>query len=304
MFTVQAAVVFVTSALAAAWLGLEGDVFWLSALFTALGAGLLLVGRYRWLDRIVKVVVVILTLSTLLATALVLPKIRWGAIPFWPEAQTWRDPFLVALVGWMPSAFDISIWHSLWTLARREETKYAPSVKESLLDFNIGYVGTAILALCFVTLGAGVMFGSGESFADAPAAFTEQVIALYTTNLGAWSRPLIGLAAFTVMFSTTLTVIDGFPRAIASLVARFGGPESPDHATGRLAGLVDLATTLSFLTAPAIALLNHRAMIGVEVPAEQRPGTAMRVFSWVAIVLWAGFAAYFVLLTTDLLPAP
>jgi Mn2+/Fe2+ NRAMP family transporter len=330
MFTVQAAVVFVTSALAAAWLGLEGDVFWLSALFTALGAGLLLVGRYRWLDRIVKVVVVILTLSTLLSTALVLPKIRWGAIPFWPEAQTWRDPFLVALVGWMPSAFDISIWHSLWTLARREETKYAPSVKESLLDFNIGYVGTAILALCFVTLGAGVMFGSGESFADAPAAFTEQVIALYTTNLGAWSRPLIGLAAFTVMFSTTLTVIDGFPRAIASLVARFGGPESPDRPTGlhgsvywsalavlgvgsmvligfflrRLAGLVDLATTLSFLTAPAIALLNHRAMIGVEVPAEQRPGTAMRVFSWVAIVLWAGFAAYFVLLTTDLLPAP
>jgi Mn2+/Fe2+ NRAMP family transporter len=132
------------------------------------------------------------------------------------------------------------------------------------------------------------------------------------------------------MFSTTLTVIDGFPRAIASLVARFGGPESPDRPTGlhgsvywsalavlgvgsmvligfflrRLAGLVDLATTLSFLTAPAIALLNHRAMIGVEVPAEQRPGTAMRVFSWVAIVLWAGFAAYFVLLTTDLLPAP
>jgi hypothetical protein len=24
---------------------------------------------------------------------------------------------MVALVGWMPSAFDLSIWHSLWTVA-------------------------------------------------------------------------------------------------------------------------------------------------------------------------------------------
>lgn len=57
------------------------------------------------------------------------------------------------------------------------------------------------------------MFGSGEAFDDRAAAFAQQVVALYTRNLGACAAPLIGLAAGTVMFSTTLTVADGFPRA-------------------------------------------------------------------------------------------
>jgi hypothetical protein len=26
----------------------------------------------------------------------------------------------MALVGWMPSAFDLSIWHSLWTVAHSQ----------------------------------------------------------------------------------------------------------------------------------------------------------------------------------------
>ncbi len=227
--------------------------------------------------------------------------------------------FLVALVGWMPSAFDISIWHSLWTLARRRETRHPPSVRDALTDFNVGYLGTAILALCFITLGCAVMFGSGETFEAAPAAFAGQIVALYTKSLGAWSKPIIGLAAFTVMFSTTLTVVDGFPRAIATLGARFRGREIPDHPspvsrklywialvvlgvgavviisrfTKSLKGLVDIATMLSFLTAPALAALNHWTILGAEVPAEHRPGTRMVVYSWLGILFSLAFALWF-----------
>ena len=320
MFTVQAAVTFVTAALAANWLGFDDGVFVLSAMLTLACAGILAVGRYRWLDAIIKVVVVVLTVSTVVATLLVLPQVDWSGTRWWPQPHVWRQPFLVALAGWMPSAFDISVWHSMWTLARQRQTRHRPSVREALLDFRIGYLGTGILALCFVTLGAGVMHGSGESFASAPAAFVAQVVALYTTSLGAWSEPLIGLAALTVMFSTTLTVIDGFPRAIATLIARFSSPELAEAEQGfndrvywfalmglgvgsmlvvgsfvaSLSALVDLATTLSFITAPALALLNHRAMVSAAVPEESRPGTAMRVFSWAGIIFWALFAVWFV----------
>lgn len=329
MFTVQAVVTLVTAALAAASLGWTAPVLgiapavWVAALLTLLCAGLLVVGHYKWLDKIVKVVVAVLTLSTFAATILLLPKVRWGTMSFWPSGDLFSNAtsiaFIVALVGWMPSAFDISIWHSLWTLARRRETKHAPTVKESLLDFNIGYFGTALLALCFLTLGAGVMYGSGETFAPSGAVFATQVVRLYTKTLGAWSQPLIGISALTVMFSTTLTVVDGFPRAIASLVARFREPEVPDHPApysqrvywGALAGLgigsvlviwvgggafkhlVDLATRLSFLTAPALAWLNHRAMLGEEVPPEARPGPGMVAFSWAGIVFCALFALYY-----------
>lgn len=331
MFTVQAVVTLVTAALFAALLGWSSPFlglpppFWIAVFLLGLCAGLLLVGRYRWLDRLNKVVVLVLTLTTVAATLLVLPKVPWGSIPLLPDASAFTDPrsvaFLVALVGWMPSAFDISIWHSLWTLARREQTGHAPRVREAVLDFDIGYLGTVLLALCFVLLGAGVMYGSGEAFDDRAAAFAQQVIALYTRNLGAWAAPLIGLAAGTVMLSTTLTVADGFPRALSGLAARFRGPERPGEATvrdraywaallvlaaGSLAiigyalrggaafkALVDLATSLSFLTAPALAWLNHRAIHAPEVPPEHRPSPALTAWSVSGIVFSAAFAAWY-----------
>ena len=325
MFTVQAVVTLVTAAIGAALLGWSGSaaVVQLTIFLTVFCAILLFVGHYRWLDRVIKLVVPLFTFSTLAATALVLPRVDWATIRLLPSAGLFSDPasvlFLVALVGWMPSAFDISIWHSLWTLARRQETQYAATVDEALLDFNIGYLGTAILALCFVALGAGVMYNSGARFPESAAGFANQVIDLYTKTLGAWAKPLIGLSAFTVMFSTTLTVIDGFPRALATLVSRFNEPELPDTVSAinksvywmslvvlglgsigivgfllrSLLALVDLATVLSFLTAPLLAWLNHQVILAGEMPEEHRPGLAMVVYSWTGIIFSTAFALYF-----------
>jgi Mn2+/Fe2+ NRAMP family transporter len=324
MFTVQAAVTFMTAAIGAAILGWSGPaVGWVAVFLTAACATLLLVGRYRWLDRVVKVVVPLFTISTLAATALVLSRVDWTTIRLLPAARLFSDTgsvvFMVALVGWMPSAFDISIWHSLWTVARRQETGYEATVDEALLDFNIGYLGTAILALCFVALGAGLMFNTGTRFPESAAGFAGQVIRFYTATLGPWSKPLISLSAFTVMFSTTLTVIDGFPRALATLVSRFKEPEVPGRVStvGRsmywmalvvlclgsigivefelrsLVALVDLATILSFLTAPLLAWLNHRVVLAGEMPEEHRPTPAMVAYSWAGIVFCSVFALYF-----------
>ena len=295
----------------------------LTIFLTVTCAVILFVGGYRWLDRVIKVVVLLFTLSTLAATVLVLPRVDWTTIRLLPKLELLSDPasilFMVALVGWMPSAFDLSIWHSLWTVARRRETHYAATVKEALLDFNIGCLGTAFLALCFVALGAVVMYHSGTRFPESAAGFANQVIALYTETLGAWSKPLIGLAAFTVMFSTTLTVVDGFPRALTTLVSCFNGPEVPDRVSPinrsvywislvvlglgstaivgfmlrSLVALVDLATVLSFLTAPFLAWLNHQVILAKEVPEAHRPGPAMVAYSWMGIIFSTAFALYF-----------
>lgn len=323
MFAVEAVVTVVTAGLAKALFGLEAGVDLISAVLIGTCVVLLAIGRYRWLDRVIKFAVVALTIMTFAATILALPRVAWTEVSLWPAEGHWNmqtAAFVAALVGWMPSALDISVWHSLWTLAKRRDTSHAPSVKESLLDFDIGYYGTAILALCFVVLGAAVMWGSGQPLATSAGAFAAQVIALYTETLGEWSRYLIGGAAFLVMFSTVLTVVDGFPRALAALYARFRGPEQPgatDDGPGTrtvywasmvvlalgsviilrtIAGqkefktLVDIATTLSFLTGPALAILNHRAVFGAEVPAELQPGPRMRAFSLLSIALLVAFA--------------
>ncbi len=331
MFFVQAAVTLVTAGLAKQVLGIDAGpqagpvAAWLASP-VGISAGLLAVallvtavGGFRWLDRIIKVIFAVLTVATLAATVLVLPRVPWGG-PWVPDVSAWdlkTVAFLAALVGWMPSPIDISVWHSLWTLARRRDTGHAPTLAEADLDFNIGYLATAFLALCFVLLGAGVMHGAGVQPANSAAGFAAQVIALYTETLGAWAGPILGVAAFGVMVSTTLTVVDGFPRALTALGHVWREPERADDA-GRpqelasrraywvwivvlavgsvivlqfllssLKTFVDLATTLSFLTGPLLAILNHRSVTGPEVPPEARPGRAMRLYSVVAIVfLW------------------
>ena len=71
-----------------------------------------------------------------------------------------------------------------------------------------------MLAFAFLTLGAGVMFGSGETFAPQGPVFSTQLVDLYSATLGAWTRPVVLAAVVTTMLSTALTVLDGGPRAI------------------------------------------------------------------------------------------
>lgn len=324
MFAVLAAVALVTAGLAKVLFGLDAGPEAIAGGLIAICALLLAIGRYRWLDAINKVVLVVLTLTTLAATALALPQIEFAAMPWWPEGTLTKTDvfFFAALVGWMPSAVDITVWNSLWTLARRESTGHTPTRREALFDFHIGYWGTAILALCFMVLGAAVMHGKGAVIPESAGGFAAQVIALYTASLGEWSRPLIGVAAFLVMFSTTFTVVDGFPRALAVLSLRVRSPErawsAEESAPGfkpaywlsiaalaagaigvlfllrsSLTTLVDLATTLSFLTAPMLATLNHRAMTSDAVPAEHRPSAALRFGSLAGIAFLTAFALYY-----------
>ena len=51
-------------------------------------------------------------------------------------------------MGWMPASVDMSVWNSIWTIERIEQTQYKPKLKETLLDFNIGYIITIILSIC------------------------------------------------------------------------------------------------------------------------------------------------------------
>ncbi len=324
MFTIQAAVTVVTAALAIATLDLDASPVPVSAVILGGCGALLVLGRYHWLDRITRVLVLVLTVSTFIAAVAALPLIDWGGPLVPPVASLDRRTifFVIALVGWMPSAIDVSVWQSLWTLARAEDDKRPPTVREALVDFHVGYLGTVLLALCFLFMGAGVMHRRGLVLADGAGAFASQVIELYTTALGAWSAPVIGTSAFFVMLSTTLTVLDGFPRALAVLVARFRGPEDRSRfemndppqrrlylaamavlAIGAvlvlwvvmtsLKAMVDIATTLSFLTAPILALLNHRAVIGDEVAPEHRPNASLRVMSWAGITLQGALALYY-----------
>ncbi len=320
MFAAQAAVTLVTAGIAKAVFDLDSSAVSISAWLLVICVLMLSLGRFRLLDRAIKLLMVVLAVSTLLATALVIPKIEWSAsAALIPSGLTYGDMmFLAALIGFMPSSIDISVWHSLWVVAKAEDAQYHARLRETLRDFHIGYVGTTVLALCFLLLGAGVMFDSGLAFESTAGGFAAQLLELYTATLGRWSGPLIGVCALAVMFSTVLTGLDGYPRAAAALMrlARESvldrAPRQEEtlskrvyrttmvvQAVGALLVLqvfaeslklmVDVAATLAFLFAPVIAWLNHRAIVGLP----DAPGVLLRAWSLVGIVSLLLIAAYY-----------
>lgn len=114
-------------------------------------------------------------------------------------------------MGWMPAPIEISAINSMWVVAKRRLSKV--SYQDGILDFNIGFIGTAILAIVFLALGALVQYGSGEVVEQAGVKYIAQLIKMYAFAIGDWSKLLIALIAFMCMFGTTITVIDGYSRA-------------------------------------------------------------------------------------------
>ena len=318
---VQTAVVMLTAYLVQFALGIEWPLPVTAGVLIVLCGALLWSGRFKGLDIAVKLIMALLAVSTLAAALVSLPQADFSTLRLWPGGVGDAIPFafLLALAGWMPSAIDISVWSSLWTLAKDESSGIRSSVHTARLDFQIGYAGTALLAFGFVILGAGVMYGSGESFSPAGGVFSTQLIDLYGRSLGAWMRPIVMAAVVTTMVSTTLTVVDGFPRGIERAVANLQSGESGGNSLpavgkvywlsvvvlaiatvtvlaffiGSLTTMVDFATIVSFLTAPALGYLNLKAITAPEVPAEFRPGKGMVALSWVGLVVLGGFGVVY-----------
>ena len=321
--TVPPAVVMFTAYLVGFSLGLDWPLPVLAAAVTAPVAALLWWGRFRGLDFTVKLIVLLLGLSTLLAAAVSLPRADWSTLAVWPGGlvgSTVPFVFLLALAGWMPSGVDSAVWSSLWTLAKSEASGRPCTVAAARRDFLVGYAGTAVLAFAFLTLGAAVMFGSGRTFAPEGTLFSTQLVELYSATLGAWTRPVVLAAVVTTMLSTALTVLDGGPRSIERTVAvlRAGRPVAAPVSCGpvywsslggvmlltlavlalfigNLTTMIDFATTFTFLTSPVLGYLNLRAVGSPRMPAEHRPGRAMRGLSWSGVVLLGGTGLFYLL---------
>jgi Mn2+/Fe2+ NRAMP family transporter len=317
----QAAIGLFTAFLLASAFGLQWSMGVMGAIVIASCAAILAIGRFKALDRTIKVVLLLLTLCTMTAALTTLGRLDeavWTPYPLAIDDTAVTFAFILALVGWMPSAVDLSVWSSLWTLAKNRASNVKASVPEALLDFRIGYIGTSVIAFAFLTLGATVMYASGESFSPDGAVFSLQLVDLYTATLGDWMRPIIMVAVITTMYSTILTVVDGYPRSIERTirVLRHGPENLPDEQegkiywaavgvigvvtvgiftffTGNMTTLVDIATIVAFLTGPVLGYINLKAITSDKVPVEYRPGFGMRVFSYLGIVLMTATAAAF-----------
>jgi Mn2+/Fe2+ NRAMP family transporter len=313
MFTIQTAVTIVTAGLANSIFGDVISVEIWTLIILLLSFFMLLIGEYKTLDKLIKYLIIALTMSTILSFIFaaanfskpvdikqVFPIDSVGII------------FLIAFMGWMPAPLDVSIWNSLWTIEKRKQQKNY-SFSNSLFDFNLGYFGTAILGVCFIGVGYFTINGTEEILSESAGIFSTQLIHLYTDNLGNWSYYLIAFAAFSTMLSTTITALDASPRAmgittelifnkkikyaylfwliillLGTIIIFFGF-------TSQMGLLIKIATILSFLTAPFYAIINYLLISSKHTPKKNRPSNKMHILSILGIFYLLGFSLFFLI---------
>jgi len=323
MFFVTGAVGFVAAGFFENLFGVDFLGEWSVIILFAICVGILAVGKYHILDSLVKIIVIVLVVSTVSAFMFTLYNGPIEPVEGFIPKELWNASgifFLLALMGWMPTAVDLSTWNSLWTLERMKQTKYIPKLKETLFEFRLTYFITGILAVMFVTLGSFIFYGSGEELPNNNSLFAHKVVTLYTQTIGDWSYILIAASAFTVMFSTIIAVLDGYSRSLQRTVELIFTKKEEKTSTkfsrlyviflfviaagalaiilqfeNNLKQLVDFATVLSFLIAPVIAVFNFRLVTGKFLDKASQPSMLLKILSFAGIVFLSGFAIVFVI---------
>ncbi|CED59531.1 Transporter, NRAMP family protein [Moritella viscosa] len=286
----------------------------LSAIVLAVCLAILLAGHFKALDKLSKLIMAVLVVATVAAVVIALNQ---GAVApaDYVSPSPWQVSaigFIVIMMGWMPAPIEISSITSLWLKNQQKEQRVTPD--SALFDFNVGYIGTALLAVAFVMLGALVLHGNGVELKSSGIGFSHQLVSMYAQTIGEWSGNLIALVAFFCIFGSTITVIDGYSRALAEshlLITKQPLDQRKYHQvwmvtisacalaillffTSSLMDMLNFAMVLAFMTTPIFALINYRLVTQAELPRALKLTTGMKLLSWAGLIYLFSFLAVFI----------
>jgi len=278
-------------------------------------SGLLIIGKYRFLENSLKFVVSVLFVALLVTTALVIFKGQVAPVENFEPTPIFNEVgilFLIGLMGWMPTTVEASSWVSLWSIEKWKGENQKPSLRESLQEFNVGYIMTGILALFFLTIGWLTLYGTNTELSGNAVTFADQVVNLFTTHIGSWAYIFIAISAFATMFSTCMTAHDAVARvsldiidllnpktvlsgkkgffALAVVVLAMVNFVVIAAFSANMGQLVALATFVSFVVAPIIGYMNLKNVMSNEIPIAQRPQKWLQYLTYAGIVFLSFFS--------------
>jgi Mn2+/Fe2+ NRAMP family transporter len=253
--------------------------------------------QYKALDSVSKIIMLFLSITTLIALFLAFTQTSGEPVDFIEPTpfQLASIPFLIALMGWMPSPMELSVSASIWVV---EKNKLDPEYKKRrLIDFNGSYFVTIILALMFMSLGALVQYGQDITPLSG-GKFINQFIDMYAVSIGEWTRGFITFVAFICIYGTTIVAVDGYSRCNHQSIALLKDKTTKVFShkalqysmlftttvaffviqffSSSIGKMIPFAMTASFISAPVFAYLNYSLSKQYEKP------------TWLTILALAG----------------
>lgn len=311
---VLAGVVNVSGCVLASWFQQAQSTVIFSIAVLAVVIVFLFIGGFSWMDHLNKVMMIILAMATVLAFIPVIPspsEFSHLVIPSLPDGSI---ILVAAILGWMPTGIDVSVWHSFWTLEKLDQLGEISGkvslgdrirrLNMSLTDMRVGYALSFITGVMFVTLGAKHLAGMGAELRGIQ--FAEAISTAYTAIFGRWMYHVFMLTAFFAMFSTSYTVVDGFSRSFSETLAVLSNPLGYDRKRkvtywsfiigsallaaftilwiGNPVTLVVTVSIISLAIAPLLYSLNLYCVRRDISDPELKPAKPTIIIGWIGVV--------------------
>jgi Mn2+/Fe2+ NRAMP family transporter len=134
-------------------------------------------------------------------------------------------------------------------------------------------------------------------------------------TIGKWSEIIISTAILTAILSTTITVIDIYPRSVSVGLQILGSKDSKFEKDQRLKltiifcsvafmivyflvnkfqTITDIVTIISFMFAPFFAFLNYKVVTSKLLDKKFHPNIYLRLLSFIGIVFMTIFVLVFI----------
>lgn len=301
-------------------LGIEANDMAVAVLLIGICLGFSALGRYRLLEQVSRLLVVIFLICIIIGTCFAVgSNVNDYSLALLPiEHNRENMLFLVALAGWMPTGVGGALGISLWIHAKNQRIGRKLSLREVLFDFNCSYAIVLVTACCFSLLGTYTLLANLYELDGNSVSFAEHLFTIFMSSFSPWMHFLIIIGANVVMLSSLPVVVDLLPRLGTSLLqGLYHEPFSKQQQSRIYLGFIfyelltvslillllfrsftsfiDMVTSLGFLAAPIIAFLNHKVIFSGDLPAEQQPSVVLRYWNMAAICLLTLISLFYVI---------
>jgi Mn2+/Fe2+ NRAMP family transporter len=323
------------SAATALILALPGDIRIWAIATTLSSTALVLFGKFKGVEKAATILAVVLGISSIVAAATVFPnveKLGAGIVPKIPEQVKIEE--ILPWLGFMLSGAAGLIWYSFWVLEKGygvRKNSYGSKkftkaeigdikswLKQMTADTSVAVIGTTIVTIAFLILGAELLKPNGLVPDENQVAETlGKMLEHLWGRVGFW---FMVSAVFVGFWDTVLSDQDGFGRMFAGGTKRLlsrviqskswlsekklqrafvivlvtMAPIILYLVMGNPVELLKIAGAIEACHIPIVVAvvlyLNHKSL-----PEELRPSTITFIFTAVAGLFFAGFAAVYLM---------
>ncbi len=214
--------------------------------------GIIIGGRYKVIERIAKVLTLIIVLIAIFAFASSPPSPGEFFSGFIPSLSA-TAAFMIVMVAIlrMPTDPSVSIFLSKWAQEKRAEwgdnkEVLVSSLKKSLTDIRTGFAISFLVGAVFLSLGAVVLKPQGiiPEGIDVSLRLSE----IYTQTFGQWIFFIFIGAALAAFWGTYMSAMDGMMRLFTNIIEKLFAPPEKKTRIISIAYIILVATAGLLMT--------------------------------------------------------